>query len=435
MKRLSVLALLIVAVYYLAGCGGGGGSGNSAQAITTASKSSLDRETNPRVTDAELASVAAGNTAFALKLFPLLDSNPDNNTFFSPYSITQAFAMLAPGARGTTLSQIEQALSFPLTQDRLNPAFNKLDLLLAAKATGTVLTDGRETPQLKMANAVWGQQGFTFLTTYLDALALNFGAGLHLADFANATEASRQTINSWVEDQTNNRIKDLIPQGGVTPSTRMVLTNAIWFKASWASQFSKSSTRNLSFTNRNGSSSSIPFMRKQLYLPYARTAGCQAVDIPYAGDNLSMLVIMPDAGTFDSFVSSLTPAVLAAITSLLSSTYLDFSMPKFSFTRSSALKSALQPLGMAAPFDSTLADLSGIDGRRDLFVQAVFHQAFIDVNEEGTEAAAATSISYSSLGGPSLYVALSIDHPFIFLIRDRQTGLVLFMGKVVTLPA
>lgn len=396
-------------------------------------QSGLARDTSPQVPDVELASVVSGNTEFALTLLPLLEADPGKNIFFSPYSITQAFALLAPGARGTTLSGIEQVLSFSLPQDRLNPAFNRLDLLLAGKTTGTVLASGLQTPTLNNANAVWGQQGFFILQAYLDTLAVNYGAGLHLVDFIDDTEGSRQTINSWVEGQTNNRIKDLIPKDGVTTDTRLVLTNAIWFKASWASQFHKNATINQSFINRDSSSSSVPFMQQMFAVPYAQAAGCQAVDIPYAGDNLSMLVIMPDPGTFDTFLASLTPTLLADITNHLTTKMIIFSMPKFTFTKASPLGSILQSLGMTDAFDQTRADLSGIDGRRDLFIGDVFHQAFIDVDEEGTEAAAATAIVIGTAGVPSSDLTLSIDHPFIFLIRDRQSGLILFMGKVVSL--
>jgi serpin B len=413
----------------MAGCSGAGtgGTGNF-----TVAQSSLPRDTNPQVTDADLSAVVAGTTDFALATFPLLDEDPDDNTFFSPYSISQAFALLAPGARGTTLSQIEQTMFFPLPQDRFNPAFNKLNLLLAGKTTGTVLPNGLQTPILSNANAVWGQQGFSILPAYLDTLAVNYGAGLNLVDFINATETARQTINTWVEDWTNNRIQNLIPPNGVTSDTRLVLTNAVWFKASWASQFPTAATASRPFANHDGSSSSVPFMRQVFTTPYAQADGCQAVDLPYAGGELSMLVLMPTTGSFDAFLSSLTPAVLADITGHLADQALDFSMPKFTFTGEAPMTQILQSLGMTDPFTSS-ADFSGIDGMHDLSIGTVFHKAFIGVDEEGTEAAAATAIGMVGGGMPVINLTLSVDHPFIFLIRDRQTGLILFMGKVVKL--
>ena len=433
--RLCIRFLAIISICFAAGCSSNSGNNEQPRTDTggTVVKSSLARNTAPQVSDAELAAVVSGNTEFALKLFPLLDSTPDNNTFFSPYSITQAFALLAPGARGSTLSEIEQIVFFSLPQTTRDPALNKLDLLLAAKTTGAALANGLQAPKLTNANAVWGQKDFTILPAYLDTLAVNYGAGLHLVDFIAATESARQTINSWVEEQTNNRIQNLIPPNGVSSDTRLVLTNAIWFKGNWASQFSTNATSNQPFTSRNNSTSSIPFMRQQFFVPYAQTSGCQAVDIPYAGDNFSMLVIMPDAGTFDAFIASLTPAVLADITGLLANKTADFSMPKFTFTKTSSVDTILRSLGMSDAFSPTLANLSGIDGNRDLFVAAVFHQAFIAVDETGTEAAAATAIATGTTSVPVSDLTLSIDHPFIFLIRDRQTGLILFMGKVVSL--
>ena len=428
---LGIITVFVLGVVVIGGCSdqfagvGTGGTGDY-----TVAKSNLNRDTSPQVPDADLTAVATGTTEFALNVFPLLDTNPDNNTFFSPYSISQAFALLAPGARGTTLSQIEQALSFPLPQDRFNPAFNKLNLILAVKTTG-VIQNGLQTPILHNANAVWGQQGFSFLPAYLDTIAVNYGAGLNLVDFKNATEAALLTINTWVAQQTNDKIQDLIPPGGLGAETRLVLTNAVWFKADWASPFQTTGTSNRSFTNRDGSSSSIPFMQQTFIAPYAQTAGCQAVDIPYAGGELSMLVIMPTPGSFDTFLSTLTPSVLGDITSQLADTAILLSMPKFTFTRGSSIAQILQSLGMTDAFSN--ADFSGIDGNRDLSVSNVFHKAFISVDEGGTEAAAATAIIIGTTG----YLpgsTVSIDHPFIFLIRDRQTGLILFMGKVVSLP-
>jgi serine protease inhibitor len=396
-------------------------------------RSNLVRDTNPQASDADLAAVAAGNTDFALKAFGQIGADADTNTVFSPYSITLAVALATAGARGTTLTGMEQALSFPLPQDRLHPAFNKLDLLLATKTTGTVHSDGSQSPRLNIVNAVWGQQDFPILPAYLDTLAVNYGAGLRIVDFIHAPEDSRSTINSWVADQTNNRITDLIPQGSLKTDTRIILTNAIWFKADWASPFPAGRTANQPFFNRSGSASAVPFMHHTTTLPYAQSNGCQAIDIPYVDGNLSMLVLMPDPGTFNTFLSTLTPTKLDAVTGQLTNTFVDLSLPKFTFTTAADLNAILSSLGMIDAFDPAKADFSGIDGNRDLFVSSVVHQAFISVDEKGTEAAAATAILFGTTSVPPPPLILTIDHPFLFLVRDRQTGLVLFMGKVVTL--
>lgn len=429
LRMLAFLFLCVIAVW---GCH----SKDNAQPqppVGNEVRSSLARDTNPQVSDADLAAVVEGNTDFALKAFSQFNTNPDANTVFSPYSITLAVALAAVGAKGTTLSGMEQALSFPLPQEFLNPAFNKLDLLLASKTTGTVHSNGSQSPRLNIVNAVWGQQDFPILPAYLDTLAVNYGAGLRIVDFIHAPEDSRIAINSWVADQTNDKIIDLIPQGAIGDSTRVVLTNAIWFKADWASPFPAERTSNQPFFNRSGSSSSVPFMHQTVTLPYTRSSGCQAVDIPYVDGNLSMLVIMPDPGTFDAFVSSVTPTTLNDITSNLTNTYVELSMTKFTFSTAADLNTILRSLGMDDAFDSTIADFSGIDGLRDLYISGVVHQAFISVDEKGTEAAAATAISVGVTSAPPPPLSLTIDHPFLFLLRDRQTGLILFMGKVVSL--
>ena len=397
-------------------------------------KSALLRDTKPHVPEADLAAVVAGNTKFALKVFPLLDTSPNNNTFFSPYSVTQAFSLLAPGARGTTLSGIRQSLFFTLPQQRINPALNRLDLLIAGKTSGKFLQNGLQTPKLHSANAVWIQQGFPILPSYLDTIAVNYGAGLHLVDFFDATETSRKTINAWAEEQTDHRIQNLIPPNGVSPSTRIILTNAVWFKASWASQFQRSTSANMIFNNRDGSTPLVPYMRQRYSLPYARINGSQAVDIAYAGNRMSMLVIMPMPGKFDPFLATLTPDVLADITKQLTNRVMDFAMPTFSFTRASKIEQILVHLGMIDAVVPARADFSGIDGNHNLFIEDVFHQAFISSNEEGTESVAATAIVMQDAGkSRSPDMTLTIDRPFIFLIRDRETGLILFLGKVVSL--
>lgn len=418
-------------------CIAAGCSGNSETSGVTNSgviaKSALARDTNPQVSDADFAAVVEGNTDFALKAFPLLDPGSGTNTVFSPYGITQAFALAAAGANGTTLSGIEEALYFMLPQGRLNPAFNKLDLLLAAETSGVVQGNAVQLPQLNIVNALWAQEGFPILQAYLDTIALNYGAGVHLLDFINATEESRLTMNSWVEEQTNNRIQDMLPEGSISAATRVVLTNAIWFKANWASQFSPENTRDQPFNGRDGLSSNVPFMHQTLTLPYAQTSGCQAFDVPYADGKLSMLVLMPAPGTFDTFLSTLTPTKLEDITNLLADSRIALALPKFTFNTGLDMGSTLQTLGMTDAFDPSKADFSGIDGSRDLSIDAVVQKAFISVSEQGTEAAAATGIIVIATSFPASSLPLTVDHPFIFMIRDRQTGLILFMGKVVSL--
>ncbi len=435
--RWLVIVAVIVIMGIMTGCSNfqstdvaSGGTGDIGNFTTVTS--GLVRDTS-QASDTDVASVVQGNTIFAVKT---LSKDPlDSNSFFSPYSITMAFALLAPGTAGTTLSGIEEALSFPLPQSRFNPALNRLETILAGNATGTLLPSGVASPKFSAANAVWAQKGFSILSPYLDTLALNYGAGVYTVDFAQALESSRQTINNWAAQSTNNKILDLIPTGGITSATRLVLTNAVWFKSGWSTPFLQSATTDRTFDNRDTSPSTIPFMAKKFTVPYVQTSDFQAVDIPYVGNALSLLVIMPKPGTIDAFIASLTPATLTHITTNLTTTYVDLALPKFNVTQKSNLNVLLKSLGMSDAFDPATADLSGIDGTRNLSVGNVFHQAVIGVDEQGTEAAAATAIEITTTAilNPSEALAVTIKNPFIFLIRDRTTGLILFMGKVVSL--
>lgn len=435
MRPILLCSSLLLAL--VSACGGTGTTATATaadsskpQAVSTA-KSTLARNTAPQASDADLAAAVAGNTEFALKLLPLLDTQGDSNLVYSPYSLTLALEMAAAGAKGDTLSGMEKAMSFQLPQSRLQTALNRLDLSLADK-TSTAAKPNAQLPNLNIANALWAQQGYSLQGTYLDALSVNFGAAVNLQDFVSAAEPSRLNINNWMADQTQQKIKDLIPAGGVTPMTRVVLTNAIWFKSDWAQPFTKEATKNQDFTDRKGSVKNLPFMNLTSNFPYMQGKGYQAVELPYIDNKLAMLLIAPDAGKFDSFVQGLSTTTISDITTGLKDNYIALSMPKFNFSANPAMNSSLSTLGMGTAFDGGKADFSGISGNRELSISGVVHKAFINVDEKGTEAAAATGVL---IGVTSINVTqplkLTLDRPFVFMIRDRQTGLVIFMGKVM----
>ncbi|MCM0080382.1 serpin family protein [Geomonas sp. Red32] len=445
-KKWAVSFVSMVSLCLLASCGGSGGSSPTANVPLTKDSyavSTLARNTAPAVVATDYSTAVAGTTTFALRAFPLLDSNLNHNTFFSPYGITGNFLLLAPGANGMTFTGIQQALSFSQSPDLLYPAFDKLDLLIASETSGTTLTNGLHTPSLVTANAIWTQNTTKVLSAYLDTLAVNFGEGIHQLNFA-ASNAST-IINDWVAQNTNNLVQGLIPASSVSAATRMVLTNATLFEADLASPFNPSNTANKTFYNRNGSTASVPQMQTVFSsLPYTGTSGYKAVELPYAGGLLSLVVIEPAAGTFDTFANNFTPAVLSSITSGLSATTVDLTLPKFSFSQSPAMKSILQSLGMSSAFASGQADFSKIDGVTDLYLGDIFHQAYVSVSEGGTVTAVATGTlppsrttsapsAFPSGGGVSLTQTMVVDHPFIFLIRERSTGLILYLGKVVSL--
>lgn len=395
-------------------------------------QSEKPRNPSPEVPAADLAELVSGNTAFALDLYRLLSAEKAENLFYSPYSISVALAMTYAGARGETEQQMANALRFTLPQERLHPAFNALDQYFTSQ--GQQSQGGEEgTPfRLHIANALWGQQGYEFLAAFLDTLALNYGAGLRLVDFSSDPEAARQTINQWVSEQTEQKIKDLIPLGAIDPLTRLVLTNAIYFNAAWRYPFQQDATTQEPFTLLNGDKVTVPMMKLSKSLLYAAGEGYQLVSLPYAGDRLEMVVILPAEGQFEAIQTQLTPEWLAQALSARQSRTVNLSFPKFKFEADFSLVEALKTLGMPIAFQPDQADFSGMDGKRDLYIGEVLHKAYVSVDEVGTEAAAATAVIMELTAAmPEEPVTLTVDRPFLFLIRDLQTGALLFVGQVL----
>jgi serpin B len=382
------------------------------------------RNTAPSVESADLAALVAGNNQFAVDMYKALGEQ-GGNVLFSPHSISIALAMTYAGARGQTETQMASTLHFTLPQAQLHPAFDALDLALAERGQ----TGGF---QLSVANRMWGQDGYYFLPDFLDVLAVNYGAGLALLDFAGDTEGARTTINDWVSDETVGRIPELIPENVLSDRTRFVLTNAVYFNADWQSQFEAEFTHPAPFTLLDDSTVTVDMMSQTASLNYVGCEAYQAVQLPYVGGQVAMVILLPAAGTFDAFEQSLDAEALASILGQLTSPQTVFlKMPKFTDSRKRFLKSTLKQLGMIDAFDA--ADFSGMDGTRKLFIGEVIHEAFVKVDEKGTEAAAATAVIGEEVSpGPSpLPLAMVVDRPFLFLIRDIPTGAILFMGRVV----
>jgi serpin B len=397
--------------------------------ITTGrlARADVPYSTDARVTDDQLDSLVAGNTEFALDLLRLIGSNGDN-TILSPFSIAAALTMTYAGARELTAEQMGDVLHLALDGIEAHEARNDLSLRIADTAKpGPV--DDREPLQVSIANSLWGQHGFAFEQDFLETLASAYDTGVRLVDFIADTEGARTDINEWVAEQTRDRILDLLPPGSVTTDTRLVLTNAIWFKASWAMPFDPDQTEPRSFHLLDGSEVTVPMMNGGGRMLYARGEGYQAARIGYAGD-ASMLVVAPDSGSFDEIVAGSNGDFLAAVDQSLGTHELSLAMPKFEFDSQLSLRTVLADLGMADAFSPTLADFEGISTQRDdLYLQDVLHKAFISVDEEGTEAAAATAslIGVTSLPPPA---TLTLDNPFIYLIRHNSTGEILFAGTV-----
>jgi len=390
-------------------------------------KSDKQRVSYPDVSQIEIESLVDGNSAFAFNLYQQLIDNGEN-LFYSPYSLSLALAMTYAGARGETAQEMANTLHFYLSQDKLHPAFNWLDIELAKRGEGAEGKDD-EGFRLNIVNAIWGQENYRFLDDFLDVLAENYGAGLRILDFIKSTEESRTTINKWVSQQTEERIEELIPQGAIDAATRLVLTNAIYFNAAWMYPFDEKNTVDGDFNFLNGDTVIVPMMSQTELLNYMKGNNYQVVELPYDGNELSMLLIMPDEGSFASFEQALDNELIDNILSQLGTKQVVLSMPKFEFRTEVGLKQILPAMGMPTAF-SGMADFSGMTGNHDLFIGDVLHEAFVSVDEAGTEAAAATAVIMKLTAAEEM-VTMSLDHPFIFLIRDIKTGTVLFVGRVL----
>ena len=431
-KRLNLFLPLLVGFLFLllAGCSAiaavvPGGSGSQVL------ESKMPRtEVNDAAVD-DVEKLAAGNRAFALDLYHRLESR-EGNLFYSPYSISSALAMTYAGAEGHTAEEMAAVLYFLMEENRLHPAFNALDQYLESLAEQEIPDDAGEVFQLNIANAIWGQKDFHFESDFLDTLAANYGAGLRLLDYVQSPEESRVTINDWVSDQTKDRIQDLIPQGAIDSDTRLVLSNAIYFKATWLEPFEQSLTEEGIFHGLNGQEITTPMMSlgSDASFPYYQGDGFQVVDLPYQGGQVSMLVLVPDQGKFIDFEKGLDPAVLDQVLAGLAYRPMYLNFPKFEFESEISLAQILAEMGMPSAFTEG-ADFSGMTGIKDLFITDVFHKAFVSVDEEGTEAAAATAVIMGLTSAPADPLWLVVDRPFLFLIRDHQTNSILFMGRVV----
>lgn len=388
----------------------------------------------------DLPTLTSDNADFALALNRV--SRPAaGNTIFSPHSISVALAMTRAGAVGVTGTEMDSALRFTMPQDRLHPAFNALSLSLAerpAVATSTDTAPDPERPalQLTWANDIWVDPSVQMVPSFLDTLAMHYGAGAHIAPFGSNPAGARTMINQWVSDRTQTRIPDLLPDGSITGDVKIVLTNAVYFNARWLTPFEPHATSDAAFTRLDGSTVNVPMMRHgaSIQAPFVETAEWTAAEFAYRGDQLAMLVVVPAAGTFAAFEAGLDGARYRAIVSAMEPRPVSVSLPRFRARQKLALKPALQALGMNAAFD--MADFSAMQ-RGAVNIEEVYHQGFIDVTEAGTEAAAATGVVLFDGSAPLNPGLLIANRPFYFFIRDRVTGAVLFVGRVLdpSLPA
>lgn len=391
-------------------------------------KSATARNDAPTLAAGEGETFAKDQASFAIDLYHSVRKQPgvSGNVFLSPHSVSTALAMTYAGARGQTKTEMKAALHFSLADERLHNAFNYLDSQLESRGKGAKATDG--TPfKLSVANSLWGQKDFAIEAPFLDTLALNYGAGMNRVDFVGETEKARTTINGWVEDKTEDRIKELLKPGIVTADTRLVLVNAIYFNASWANKFEPSETKDAPFTTADGTQVNVPTMHQNDMMPYVAGDGFQAAAIPYDGNEMELLVIAPTKGTFASFEASLTGESVLGIMAGLQQTQVKLAFPKLKTEGAFELKQPLEALGMKAAFGDA-ADFTGI--APGLSISEVVHKTFLALDEKGTEAAAATAVVMRESSAPADPVVMNLDRPFIMAVVDKATKTLAFVGRI-----
>lgn len=369
-----------------------------------------------------------GNNEFALDLYTEVCSiHKSDNIFFSPYSISSALGMTYAGAEEQTAVEMAEVLHFTLPVEAISRAFHSLTETLSS---GELVREESGDPfTLSISNGLWVQDGFNLLDEYVAEVTMYYSAAVRNLDFINDPDGSRETINEWVAESTLDRIQNLIPSGVLNDDTRVVLTNAVYFKASWLEPFHEHFTSDAPFHLADDSVIDVPMMNQTDYFRYVFTEGCSAVELDYAAGNASMLILLPD-GDIEEFQQNFNSGMLETIRARLSSTRVSISMPKFEFSRSMQLSQILKTLGMESAF-GTGADFSGFTGSPDLFISEVLHKAFVKVDEAGTEAAAATAVVMGLTSIPEQPVEMNINRPFLFFILDRESGCILFMGRIM----
>ena len=428
----------------LAGCVDSLSPGGTEEIPTLVPESTPDGTPVATATASELGRLVAGNTAFALDLHRRLADASEGNAMASPYSVSTALAMTYAGARGRTAEEMARTLRFDLSRERLHPVVAALDGRVdpdtpSERAPTATPHERNDVPfTVETVNALWGQAGYPFADGFLHTLATHYGTGLRTLDFEAEPDRSRRRINRWVAGRTDDRITDLLPEGSVTPLTRFVLTNAVYFLSNWASTFEREATEQREFTALDGTTSRVATMFQRHGYPFAAVDGYRVVELPYENREFGMVIVLPPEGQFRETERSLDAGRLTRLFDALSEREGALYLPRFTVETGLDLSAALSTLGMPSAFSPDTADFSGVvepSGRPDLFLQGVHHRTVLEVAEWGTEAAAATGAVGGGGGAPDDPFEMHVDRPFLFCIRHRPTGVVLFLGRVVDAAA
>lgn len=370
--------------------------------------------------------VVNANNQLAFDLyFQFKEENKDKNIFFSPYSINVALTVAYEGANGQTKNEMASVLHVSDNLENQRAAFVNIS---------NEINKDNKTYELSTANALWAENEFTFLKAYFDIVEMYYGAKVENLNFKGDAEGSRIIINDWVAEQTYDKIEDLIPSGAIDQDTRLVITNAIYFKGDWVKQFDKNETKEADFRVTSDKTVKISMMQrtdKESIFGYAETDDLQILELPYSGEELSILIVLPKEDDLESLEESLTLEEFSKWRESLQEQRVNIYLPKFTFETKYFMSDSLSAMGMPTAFSEYYADFSGMTGKKNLVIFEVIHQAFVDVNEEGTEAAAATAVIISEIVSVKPPVPeFRADHPFIFIIQQKETGNILFMGRV-----
>lgn len=391
-------------------------------------RSDRDRNAMPAASEDTVEALARANREFAFDLYRQVKTAEAGNLLLSPYSISSVLAMTYAGARGETEQQMAATLHFELPQAELHDANNALSLALAERAEpvdlGGAITHGFH---LQLTSSAWGQLGYSFVGDFLDTLALHYGAGMHLLDFGAEPEASRAAINDWVNEQTHQLIPELLGPEHVNSSTLLVLTDAIYFEAFWADRFDPAETVDGPFYRTDGTEVRAPIMHDSVTAHGVIADDYTAVSLRYEGFELSMVIIVPDAGAFAAVEAGLSADWFDTVHGSLSEVTLTLSMPRFAYESAVDLKEALSAMGMPVAFTSD-ADFSGMTGDRSLVLADVVHKTTISVDENGTIASGASAAVGAVSDPPPM--TLDVNRPFVYAVRDNATGALLFLGRV-----